>query len=74
MISDIDNRIFFCAKIKKDISSMPCSLVSAPPTLNTMTATHAIQPILSIYENDYKSKVIIKIFCLFLLLYLTCLP
>jgi hypothetical protein len=35
---------------------MPCSPVSAPPTLNTMTATHAIQPILSICENDYKAK------------------
>ena len=56
MISDIDNRIFFLCKNKQDISSMPCSLVSAPPTLNTMTATHAIQPTLSTYENDYKVK------------------
>jgi len=33
---------------------MPCSLVSAPPTLNTMTATHAIQPTLIINESGYK--------------------
>jgi len=39
---------------------MPCSLVSAPPTLNTMTATHAIQPILSINESVYKVKILIK--------------
>lgn len=39
---------------------MPCSLISAPPTLNTMTATHAIQPILSINENVYKVKILIK--------------
>ncbi len=47
-------------KQKKDISSMPCSLISAPPTLNTMTATHAIQPILSINENVYKVKILMK--------------
>jgi hypothetical protein len=39
---------------------MSCSLVSAPPTLNTMTATHAIQPILSINESVYKVKVLMK--------------
>ncbi len=39
---------------------MPCSLISAPPTLNTMTATHAIQPILSINENVYKVKILMK--------------
>jgi len=39
---------------------MPCSLVSAPPTLNTMTATHAIQPILSINESVYKVKILMK--------------
>lgn len=39
---------------------MPCSLISAPPTLNTMTATHAIQPILSINENVYKVKILIE--------------
>jgi hypothetical protein len=27
---------------------MSCSLVLAPPTLNTMTATHAVQPIIII--------------------------
>jgi hypothetical protein len=35
---------------------MSCSLVLAPPTLNTMTATHAIQPIIIINENDFKVK------------------
>lgn len=45
---------------KKDISSMPCSLVSAPPTLNTLTATHAIQPTFSINEIDYKVNVFIE--------------
>ncbi len=35
---------------------MPCSLVSAPPTLNTVTATHAILPTLSIIEGGYKLK------------------
>jgi len=44
---------------------MPCSLVSAPPTLNTMTATHAIQPTLIINESGYKVNSLIKIFCLF---------
>ena len=39
---------------------MSCSLVSAPPTLNTMTATHAIQPILSINESVYKVKILMK--------------
>ena len=39
---------------------MPCSLVLAPPTLNTMTATHAIQPIFIINESDYKVKVLFK--------------
>jgi hypothetical protein len=39
---------------------MSCSLVSAPPTLNTMTATHAIQPILSINESVYKVKLLMK--------------
>ncbi|GAB1794673.1 hypothetical protein PMEGAS228_11910 [Priestia megaterium] len=39
---------------------MSCSLVSAPPTLNTMTATRAIQPILSINESAYKVKVLMK--------------
>lgn len=39
---------------------MSCSLVSAPPTLNTMTATHAIQPILSIKESVYKVKILMK--------------
>lgn len=39
---------------------MSCSLVSAPPTLNTMTATHAIQPILSINESVYKVKMLMK--------------
>lgn len=39
---------------------MPCSLISAPPTLNTMTATHAIQPIISINENVYKVKILMK--------------
>jgi len=46
---------------------MPCSLVSAPPTLNTMTATHAIQPILSINESDYKVNELIKYSVYFLL-------
>ncbi len=35
---------------------MPCFPVLAPPTLNTVTATHAIPPILSIIESDYKEK------------------
>lgn len=39
---------------------MPCSLVSAPPTLNTMTATHAIQPTFIINESDYKVKILIE--------------
>ena len=39
---------------------MPCSLVLAPPTLNTMTATHAIQPTFIINESDYKVKILIE--------------
>jgi hypothetical protein len=39
---------------------MPCSLVSAPPTLNTMTATHAIQPIFIINESVYNVKLLFK--------------
>ncbi|SFQ89590.1 hypothetical protein SAMN02745910_05308 [Priestia endophytica DSM 13796] len=35
---------------------MPCFPVLAPPTLNTVTATHAIPPTLSINESDYKLK------------------
>ena len=41
---------------------MPWSLVSAPPTLNTMTATHAIQPTSSIIENVYKAKRLFKLY------------
>ena len=41
---------------------MSCSLVSALPTLNTMTATHAIQPTISIIENDYKVKGLFKLY------------
>jgi hypothetical protein len=33
---------------------MSCSLISAPPTLNNMATTHAIQPINIIIENDHK--------------------
>lgn len=40
---------------------MPCFPVSAPPTLNTVTATHAIPPILSINEIDYKVKIIFNV-------------
>ena len=50
---------------------MPCSLVSAPPTLNTMTATHAIQPILSIKESVYKIKILIKYSVYFFILNLS---
>lgn len=39
---------------------MPCSLISAPPTLDTVTATHAIPPTLSINESDYKVKELFK--------------
>ena len=42
--------------------------VLAPPTLNTVTATHAIPPILSINESDYKVKII------FTLMFLTVYP
>lgn len=35
---------------------MPCFPVSAPPTLDTVTATHAILPILGINKSDYKVK------------------
>lgn len=45
---------------------MSCSLVSAPPTLNTMTATHAIQPTIIIIENAYKVKVFFKLYYSFL--------
>lgn len=45
---------------------MSCSLVSAPPTLNTMTATHAIQPTISIIENAYKVKRLFKLYYSFL--------
>lgn len=45
---------------------MPYSLVSAPPTLNTMTATHAIQPTISIIENAYKVKRLFKLYYSFL--------
>lgn len=44
---------------------MSCSLVSAPPTLNTVTATHAIQPTISIIENAYNVKWIFKLYYLF---------
>ena len=40
---------------------MPYFPVSAPPTLNTVTATHAIPPILSINESDYKVKRIFNV-------------
>lgn len=33
---------------------MSCSFISAPPPLNNMTASYAIQPINTIIENDYK--------------------
>ena len=49
-------------QIKKDIPHMSCSLVSAPPTLNTVTATHAIQPTISIIENAYNVKWIFTIY------------
>ena len=39
---------------------MPCFLVSAPPTLNTTTATYAIPPTLSIIESVYKVKKLTK--------------
>jgi hypothetical protein len=50
---------------------MSCSLVSAPPTLNTMTATHAIQPILSINESVYKVKILMKYSVYFFILNLS---
>lgn len=40
---------------------MPCFPVLAPPTLNTVTATHAIPPIFSINESDYKVKRIFNV-------------
>ncbi len=46
---------------------MPCFPVLAPPTLNTVTATHAIPPIFSINESDYKVK---KIFMVMFLKYI----
>lgn len=45
---------------------MSCSPVSAPPTLNTMTATHAIQPTISIIASYYKLKMLFKLYYSFL--------
>ena len=39
---------------------MPCSLVPAPPTPNTMTVTHTVRPIIIINESDYKVKILFK--------------
>ena len=40
-------------------------LVLAPPTLNTVTATHTIQPTIIVVENAYKVKRLLKLYYLF---------
>ena len=36
---------------------MSCSLISAPPTLNDMTVSYAIQPINTSVENAYRKSI-----------------
>jgi len=36
---------------------MSCSFILAPPPLNNMTASYAIQSINTIIENDYKKSI-----------------